>query len=244
MSAVTRVGDTVRRAAQPWSAQVQRLLARLREAGIGEVPQPLGFDEQGREVLSFIPGAVAHVLTPDLRGDDVLASAARLLRRIHDATAGVATDWRGGWQAPVREPVEVICHGDFAPYNCVFAQSRLVGVIDFDHAHAGSRAWDLAYALYRFAPVMHPTNPESFGSVAEQARRVRLFCDEYGLQDREALVGIMQARIASMADFLIRGAAAGDERMQANIDEGHLQIYLCDAGYLSEHLPIFQAALA
>ena len=147
------------------------------------------------------------------------------------------------WQAPVREPVEVICHGDFAPYNCVFDGGRLVGVIDFDHAHPGSRAWDLAYALYRFAPLMHPSNPDSYGGMAEQARRARLFCDAYGLGDRTALVPAILSRVAYMAEFLRAGAAQGDERILDNIAAGHLRIYLTDLAYLEEQRDVLAAAL-
>ena len=59
-----------------------------------------------------------------------LDTAADLLRRIHDATAEL--DVRGPWRAPAHEPVEVICHNDFAPYNLVFAGTtgRVVGAID------------------------------------------------------------------------------------------------------------------
>lgn len=244
MNAVVRVGDTVHRTAGPWTPEVHRLLARLRQQGIEEVPAPLGFDAQGREVLSFLPGLVGHGPLPELYTDAVLADAARLLRRIHDATADVAQVWsEGPWQAPVREPVEVICHGDFAPYNCVFDRGRLVGVIDFDYAHPGSRAWDMAYALYRFVPLMHPSNPDGFGAAAEQRRRARLFCDAYGLQDRSQIVPALQARVAYMAEFLIEGAARGDERMKANIDAGHLRIYLTDGAWLAEQHDALAAAL-
>ncbi|MFJ9374801.1 phosphotransferase [Streptomyces sp. NPDC101455] len=43
-------------------------------------------------------------------------------------------------------PVEVICHGDFAPDNCVFTGEGAVGIVDFDAARPGPgpRAWDLA----------------------------------------------------------------------------------------------------
>jgi hypothetical protein len=244
MSAVVRVGDTVRRSAGPWTPQVHRLLAHLRARGIDEVPAPLGFDEQGREILTFLPGLVGHAPLPELRTDAVLQAAARLLRRIHDATQDVAALWPDGWQAPTRTPVEVICHGDFAPYNCVFAGDRLVGVIDFDHAHPGSRAWDLAYAIYRFAPLMAPTNADSSGAPAEQCRRARLFCDAYGLLDRGPLLPAIQARVAYMAQFLLEGAARGDERMQANIDAGHLRVYQTDSAYLAEQQAELAAALA
>jgi hypothetical protein len=45
----TRIGDTVRRAAQPWSASVQAVLLHLERAGVSGVPRGLGFDELGRE---------------------------------------------------------------------------------------------------------------------------------------------------------------------------------------------------
>ena len=91
MNAVSRVGDTVRRGVGPWTARVHQLLAHLRAKGILEVPAPLGFDEQGREILTYIPGLVGNDPLPQhLRGDSVLIAAARLLRRMHDATQDVA----------------------------------------------------------------------------------------------------------------------------------------------------------
>jgi hypothetical protein len=244
MSVVSRVGDTVRRQVGPWSPQVHMLLAHLRAQGIQEVPSPLGFDQQGREILSFIPGLVGHDPLPEfLRVDEVLISAARLLRRIHAATEDIAQTWLSGWQAPTREPVEVICHGDFAPYNCVFNQGKLIGVIDFDHAHPGNREWDLAYALYRFAPITDPSNPDGYGTILDQCRRVRLFCDEYGLQDRSHIVRSIKSRLTYMADYLRIGAAKGDSRMQSNIDAGHLAIYTTDNAYLDVHTGQFQLAL-
>ncbi len=244
MTTVSRVGDTVHRETGAWTKQVHFVLAHLRAKGIKEVPAPLGFDEQGREVLTYIPGLVGHFPSPELRSDKILVSAARLLRRIHDATKDIALIYQAGWQSPTREPIEVICHGDFAPYNCVFDRGELIGVIDFDHAHPGDREWDLAYALYRFAPITAPSNPENYGTTQEQCRRVRLFCDEYGLLERSSIVQSIKLRIAYMADYLRHGAADGDKRMQANIDAGHLEIYLNDCAYFDAHSEQFRLALA
>lgn len=234
MNTVSRVGATVRRQPGPWSTRIQQLLAHLRASSVDQVPVPLGFDPQGREVFSYLPGTACHSANPDLLTEPVLESAGQLLRRIHDATQAVALEWSDGWQAKTRQPVEVICHGDFAPYNCIFdKQGKLVGVIDFDHAHPGSRAWDLAYALYRFAPIMSPANPECFGSIREQARRARIFCLAYGVVWSAGLIEIVEQRIQSMVDFLLEGAAIGDARRIANIHAGHLQIYQTDRAYLA-----------
>lgn len=245
MSSVTRIGNIVHRSAGPWAPQVQRYLAHLQANGIHEVPIPLGFDETGREMVSFIPGIVGlDPLPVPLRADSPLVSAACLLRRIHDASVPVAQDWLDGWRAAIRYPVEVICHGDFAPYNCVYDDnSRVIGVIDFDYAHPGPRQWDIAYALYRFAPIMAPSNPDRYGNLAEQCRRARLFLDTYGLDHRVNMVQTLIARVASMAQFLQEGAARGDAHHLANIAAGHLKIYLDDAAYLSANSQVLQAEL-
>ena len=244
-STVVRLGDTVRRTAGPWTRQVHRLLAHLRRQGVEAVPQPLGFDAAGREVLQHLTGVVGHApLAEPLQTDTVLAEAARLLRRLHDTTAAVAStpDWRDGWQAPLRDPVEVICHGDFAPYNCVFNDGALTGVIDFDHAHPGPRAWDLAYAAYRFTPLMAPGNPEQRGMPAEQARRLACFLTAYGPFDSANFVDTLAARVQSMADHLLTGAARGDERMRKLVERGDAALYEADRLHIVAHRGIFDAA--
>lgn len=209
------------------------------------MPAPLGMDDEGREALTYLPGEVgASPLAPRHRSDAVIVQAARLLRTIHDATAAVAMKWTTGWRAPVRTPVEVICHGDFAPYNCVFMNDALVGVFDFDFAHAGPRLWDIAYALYRFVPTADPTSTEGFGSPSEQARRMRLFCDAYGLTDRSTVVENVLLRIQYMIDFLLEGQALGDTRRIANIDAGHLIVYQHDLAYTQRHRTLYEALLA
>lgn len=45
---------------------------------------------------------------------------------------------------------EVICHGDFSPWNMVVKNQKIVGVIDFDEARPGSRVEDLAYMIWCF----------------------------------------------------------------------------------------------
>ena len=46
----------------------------------------------------------------------------------------------------------MICHNDFATYNLIARDGRLVGAIDFDFASPGPRLWDLAYLAYRIVP--------------------------------------------------------------------------------------------
>lgn len=84
-------------------------LARMRAAGINAVPAPLALDE-GTELLSFLPGDAGSACWPHQVPEDGLASAARLLRRLHDVTTGWSWPDDAGWAQPAREPVEVLCH--------------------------------------------------------------------------------------------------------------------------------------
>src|SRR5690606_4642909 len=115
-------------------------------AGVVGVPAWHGVDEQGREIYDYLPGEVGNYpLSEHVRSERALVSAARMLLTVHDASVPLIND-AVPWRFPPMKPVEVICHGDFAPYNCVFRDGEAVGVIDFDTATPGPRHWDLAYA--------------------------------------------------------------------------------------------------
>ena len=87
ITAVVRVGDTVRRATGSWTPAVHALLRHLEARGFDGAPRALGFDDAGREVLSDIAGRTAPASLDGIRSDDVLAATARLVRRYHDAVA-------------------------------------------------------------------------------------------------------------------------------------------------------------
>jgi hypothetical protein len=162
MTQVVRIGDSVHRSAGPSTPTIQRLLAHVRSAGVEWVPEPRGLDEQGREVLSYIEGEVPHAVPAWLWSEAVLGDVARALREWHDATA--TFDRTGAvWGLPARDPDEVVCHSDFAPYNCVFRAGRFAGAIDFDLCSPGPRLWDIAYTAYRFAPLMPPADAADVG---------------------------------------------------------------------------------
>ncbi|WP_344890962.1 phosphotransferase, partial [Nonomuraea antimicrobica] len=201
---VVRSGDTVRRPAGPWSPAVQALLRHLAVRGFTGAPRGHGFDDQGREILDFVPGQTAdHPLPGWARADEALTGVARLLRAYHDATTGFPAPPDAVWYFPPVEPAEVICHGDVAPYNCVFEGGRPVALIDFDTAHPGPRVWDAAYAAYRFVPLHDPGHVGAH-PVEEQARRLRLFADAYGLgaADRQALAETARARLVHLVRFM------------------------------------------
>ena len=178
MTAVVRVGDTVRRAAGPWTPTIHAFMRHLRASGFERVPEPLGIDHRGREIISFLPGTPATYPLPEFAWSDAtLTAVARTLRAFHDASVGFAPPPDGRWQWPAHEPAEVICHNDFAPYNLMFEDGELTGVIDLDLASPGPRVWDMAYTAYRFVPLADPANPDTpFQGANVQAGRLAAFC--------------------------------------------------------------------
>ena len=226
---VVRVGGTVRRPAQAWSPRVHQLFEHLQTRGFTGAPRSFGTDQAGRDVFGFLPGHVGHdPWTPQVAGDTALTSAARLLRAYHDATADVAASWRGGWQKPAMEPVEVICHNDLAPYNCVYDGEQATGLIDFDTAAPGPRSWDLGYAIYRFVPLGSAAGPRT-------GERLELFFDAYGAGEplRRASLDAVVPRLLDLTDHMRTAAAAGDEAFAAHISRGDLDHYLRDIALLS-----------
>ena len=241
---VTKMGSRVLRARHQGSTNVEWLLTVLERRGFRYSPRFVGLSDDGRQILEFMEGwAGNYPLPAALRSDDALISAARALRLLHEVTSDLATEVLDGWMLEAVEPYEVICHGDFAPYNCVFDESRLVGIIDFDTAHPGPRIRDIAYAIYRFAPLTAPENAAGFGSLAEQARRARLFCDEYGEVNRSQIIEATCRRLLDLVRYMRSQAAQGATAFQSHLDDGHDTIYLRDVHYLKANAAALTRAL-
>ncbi|HEV2074489.1 MAG TPA: aminoglycoside phosphotransferase family protein, partial [Thermomicrobiales bacterium] len=129
---------------------------------------------------------------------------------------------------------EVICHNDFAPYNMVFEQQRITGVIDFDMASPGPRLWDLAYLAYRLIPLTGGTNPDGVRS-DEKTRLSRLdtLIAAYGSPfSRLAFLGMVQQRLRHLARF---SEELADETGRVQLQE-HAALYRSDSEYIQQLL--------
>jgi hypothetical protein len=208
-----RIGDTVHRRAGTWTPAVHALLAHLNRVGFGVVPEPLGTDEQGRAVLSFVPGEV-HAGWPDplpqwmFEDEGTLVAAAALLRRYHDSLEGFVPLPGATWRFVAPGAHEVICHNDWSPSNALFRGHMPVGMLDWDSAGPGSRAWDVALSAYDWVPLKPRVTPPS---LAAKASRFALFCDAYGKGiARREVFDTLTAQLLVYADFIQAEADAGD----------------------------------
>lgn len=202
MGPVVRHGDTVRRITGPWTAAVHKLLGAYEHAGVAQVPEVQGVDDQDREILTFIPGEVLAWQAPEVLWDPAhLTAAAVLLRNLHDASLQLL-DPQLVWRQPRREPAEVVCHNDFAPYNLIVSQGELAGVIDFDMASPGPRVWDLSYLGYRLAPYAEDAPDFDPGRWGEPDERLLTLIEAYGggVSFTEVL-DTMVRRLEALAEF-------------------------------------------
>jgi len=164
---VVRIGDTVRRPASPPLAR--EVLAHLERVGFDAAPRWLGVDDQGRDILTWIAGETftergqmhPYIGDPPTRiefSDEQVAAVMTLLRRYHDTFDG-----------------DVVCHGDYGPWNIVWREGSPVAMIDFDQAYREAADDDVGYALRMFV---------SYGfaraTPSELVRRTCLALDAYG----------------------------------------------------------------
>ncbi len=242
-----RQDDMVLRPARPWTASVHALLASLRRHGFDAAPLPLGFDTAWERV-SYLPGATGDLVeNSEMRSDLALRSAASLLRRYHDCSALALRELGADciWQLSTRMPDEVICHGDFAPYNVVLNGGEVTGIIDFETAHPGPRSWDLAYAVYRWAPLSSDVAVDGLDRLEDQVRRARIFADAYGMSsaERRSLPQGIIERLGALLIFMEQEAARGVERYRQNLREGHDRVYRNDITYVAKWSALIASGL-
>lgn len=215
-----RVGGTVRRPSGPWTPAVHALLRHVRARGLDGVPEPLGLDDQGREVLTYLPGVPVDLAEVT---DARLGSAAAWLARYHAAVADLRPGaWRWRFEHRVLRPGEVVCHHDATLYNMLVAApgaDEVVGVVDWDVAGPGRPVDDVAMLAWSGVPFYADPGPR------EGARRLRLLVDAYaGQATRCGLAAPAAGEVARHVVVRMRAAGARIAAGQAAGDPGMLNL--------------------
>lgn len=184
--------------AHPWTPTVHSLLNHFERIGFHAAPTVVGsgFDDQGKETISFIPGAFMT------RGEWSLQGAfavGRLLLRIHEATASFQPPpeacWRPWFGRALGGPAQSIGHCDVAPWNIVTQNGLPIALIDWDIAGPVDPMIDLAQACWLNAKLHDDivAKREGLSSVEDRARLLKALVDGYGLSgsQRSGLVDLM-----------------------------------------------------
>lgn len=185
MNAPLLKGDKIYKESHIASKNIDALLKYAKEEGVDWIPESYGFTQDGKHILSYIEGEVPEDTPTWLWDESILIDVAKKMRQWHDITANFEY-YDNNWLLENNEPNEVICHSDFAPYNCVFENRQFKALIDFDVCSPGSRLWDISYAVYRFVPLFPVEGVFKSGDyspfTAEQMlNRLEMFLISYSL---------------------------------------------------------------
>lgn len=223
VGAVARAGSLVSRPTSPHSSTIHRFLRHVRMRGFHGASAPVALLGD-REHLAFISGDVAlPPYPPWSQSDEVLASIARLLRRLHDASVDFRWE-EGTWSDEMAEPAPaalsstaadiVVGHNDVCLENVVFRDGVAVALLDFDFAAPVRRVWDLAMFARMCVPIDDPWNAERLGwRPSDLPGRLDLICDAYGLGsgDRLQMLACLDESIARGGEFVLRHVEAGEQ---------------------------------
>jgi hypothetical protein len=219
---VVRVGETVRRTPSERSGFVRELLALFENARWQGAPRFLGVDERGREIFGHVEGRAA--VTPRERAaartDEALAEVARLVRAFHDLTHGTA----------LAGDRDVVCHNDLAPKNTVYEGWRPVAFIDWDLAAPGERTHDIAHVCWQYLEL-----GPGVEDVRRTARRIRLICDAYGLDERDGLLDTVLWWQGRCRRGIEAGALRGERAMAALVERGVVDEVRAAAEWVAGH---------
>ncbi|MGO7837595.1 aminoglycoside phosphotransferase family protein [Rhizobium leguminosarum] len=205
---VSRRGSVLFRASGPWSHTVISLLQHLERSGFSEAPHVIGqgFDEHGRETLSFIEGDVLH---PQPWADDAVPRLGEMLRRLHDATSSFSVPkgavWRPWFGRTIGRGPLVIGHCDTGPWNIISRAGLPIALIDWEVAGPVRQDIELVQACWLNAQLYDDDIAEKvgLGPATARARQVRMLLDGYGLA-RNARSGFVDQLI----EFAVLDAAA------------------------------------
>jgi aminoglycoside phosphotransferase len=231
-------GRVVHRPTGPWTSAVHELLRYLRQAGLAGVPDVVGIDSDGAEMLTFLPG---RSLAPDDEepSDALLESAAGWLRRFHDAVAGFRPDGPRVWRQTAADlaPGQIVCHNDPGTYNWIVDGDAFVGLVDWDQAGPGHPLDDVAFLCWTGVPLFREIQ------ATDAARRVALVARAYGGVDTSALLDAAADRMTRASDRIAQGIERGDPGMLSLQQNGEPARTRARVEAFLERLPAIRAEL-
>jgi Phosphotransferase enzyme family len=224
---LVRTGNVVRHPLHPWSEATRMLLRHLEAVGFPYSPRLVG-QEDGADLLSFIPGTSGPDGWAPVVDEEGLAACARLLHAYHQAVAEwrpeVDPRWFDG-SVGTGGPGQLVCHRDFGPWNIVWDGITPVGLLDFEYARPGDPLDDVAYALEYVVPFRDDATClrwHRFTEPPDRRRRLELFAEAYGLSSAEGLVDRVITSQRKHLEVVRQLAERGDQRQVDLVASGYL----------------------
>lgn len=225
-SRVVRTGDRVRRPLEQWSQSVHALLGHLEAA---RFPAPRVVGVEGRtEILTWIEGESGSAGWAKVVPERGLRSWGRFLREYHEVVSGYRPPADSVWSSGRGSCAEgeIVCHGDFGPWNAVWRGDDVVGLIDWDHARPAPPLFDVAYGLEYVAPFRddeESVREMGYARPPDRRRRIEVFCEAYGIEVPRDVVTQVARQQELTADTVASLARAGIEPQATWVREGYLE---------------------
>lgn len=244
---VVRIDNTVHRPVSWWTPAIHDLLKYLESVGFEYSPRVLGFDEQGREILTFMEGESGKEGWFKIHSDEGLQNYARLLRNYHQAIASYrpSADSEWAYAKGGLKPGEIVCHGDFGPWNLTWDGDKPTGIIDWDMAHPAIPRYDVLYALEYSAPFSDDETTikwRHFKELPDRKRRIEIFIKAYGMSPQELgdVVSNVTAMQRTVAGYEKQLAERGLQPQKDWVAEGHLDVIEKDTQWIEAHRHLFE----
>ena len=171
---------------------------------------------------------------------DGLEQLARWLRRYHDAVADFVPPPGAAWVVPgvAWRRGQIVRDGDLGPWNSVWRDSRLAGLIDWDLAEPGTPLEDVAQLAWYAVPLRGPQSGPAAGLPEGTDPRARLdaLCRAYSVPVIAVLDGVDQL-IARETSRLRDLGAAGTEPWSTFRERGDEQMLAAELQWVHAARP-------
>jgi len=233
-----RIQGNVHRETGPWTPAVHALLRHLEHAGFDGAPRIVGFDDVGREVLTYVEGEPASLhFPPALRHEHGIKALGRLIRRFHDAVATFVPASDAVYRIGARPlgPGEIVCHGDLGYWNTIWRGDDVVGLIDWDTAEPAPPLRDVAVAAMTCVPMHGDEWALRVGFLSPLDRRGRLaaLCAGYGDVTPAEVVQAAAESMALEIERLQVFGAEGREPWASLLEGGQLRMFETVAAWIA-----------
>ena len=233
-----RIQGRVHREAGPWTPAVHALLVHLEHVGFEGAPRVVGFDDAGREVLTYVDGDAASLaFPPALLHERGIRALGRFIRTFHDAAAAFVPADDAVYRIGARPlgPGEIVCHGDLGHYNTIWRGDDIVGLIDWDLAEPAPPLRDVALAAMTTVPMHGDETAGRSGFQLPIDRRGRLaaFCAGYGEITPPEVVEAAAASLTLESERLRVFGAEGREPWASFLERGQLTMFDMVASWIA-----------
>lgn len=197
------------------------------------------------DALTYLEGEAGPSGWAKVVEESGLSEFARMLRDYHQAVAEwhprEEITWYDGSTGAGGEG-EIVCHGDYGPWNVVWRGTTPTGLIDWEYARVAPPAHDVYYALQYVAPFRSDEECVQwlrYSAPPDRKRRTEIFLTSYGWTGPadvvDGVVAVQRETHAKVEQL----AARGHVRQRIALAEGAADRVACEIAWAEQNRGLF-----